>query len=98
MNGQVLRILLPTENTGFKIIEMDNWNARIFVVPRANLPDLKDRTEANNPSLYFLFGDNDESTGQKLYIGETEKFVNRLVTHNSSKDFWNTAVGFIGGL
>ena len=77
---------------------MDNWNARIFVVPRANLPDLRSRVEANNPSLYFLFGDSDESTNQKLYIGETEKFVNRLSTHDSKKDFWNVAVGIIGGL
>lgn len=91
-------MILPTENVGFKIIEMANWVGKVFIVPRASLKDLKNRNEANSPAIYFLFGDADESTAQKLYIGETETFLNRLTNHDLNKDFWNTAIIFIGGL
>ncbi|MBU6231839.1 GIY-YIG nuclease family protein [Patescibacteria group bacterium] len=100
MKNQVLHTILPTENTGFKIVEMANWPAKVFIVPRANLKDLKDREGANSPALYFLFGDIEEGSAQKLYIGETENLLSRLLTHDhdEKKIFWNTAVGFIGSL
>src|SRR3989344_2725506 len=98
MENQILHIILPTDNTGFKIAELENWPGKVFIVPRASIKDLKDRTEVNNPAIYFLFGDNDEATKQKLYIGETETFLNRLLNHDQNKEFWNLAVIFIGGI
>lgn len=98
MKNQVLHIILPTENTGFKIAELENWPGKVFIVPRASLKDLKDRPEVNSPAVYFLFGDSDEATKQKLYIGETETFLNRLLNHDQNKEFWNVAVIFIGGI
>lgn len=98
MQNQVLHMILPTENVSFKIIEMAGWIGKVFVVPRSSLKDFKNREEANDPAIYFLFGENDESTAQKLYIGETETSFNRLTTHDSKKDFWNTAIIFTRGL
>ncbi len=98
MENQVLHMILPTENVGFKIIEMANWVGKVFVVPRVSLKDFKERLEANNPAIYFLFGEEDESISQKLYIGETETSFNRLTNHDANKEFWNTAIVFIGGL
>lgn len=98
MKNQVLHIILPTENTGFKIIELAGWPGKVFVLPRTNLKDIKDRSEVNNPAVYFLFGDSEEATAQKLYIGETENFYNRLITHDQTKEFWNSAIIFTGGI
>lgn len=91
-------MILPTENTGFKIAELENWPGKVFIVPRASLKDLKERSEVNNPAIYFLFGDSNEATRQRLYIGETETFLNRLMNHDQNKEFWNLAVIFIGGI
>lgn len=98
MENQVFHIILPTENVGFKIVELAGWVGKAFIVPRAHLRNLKERKEDGDPAVYFLFGEADESTAQKLYIGETETFLNRLTTHDLTKEFWNTAVIFTGGL
>lgn len=98
MKNQVLNILIPNEATGFKIISLSGWIGKCFLIPRAELREIKDKPEVGSPAIYFLFGEDDESTNQKLYIGESEVFVDRLLSHSSNKDFWNTAIVFTGGL
>ena len=91
-------MLIPKEPVGFKLIQLAGWAGKCFIVPRTELKEIKDRPEAHDPAIYFLFGEADESTNQKLYIGESEDFFKRLITHDDSKDFWNTALVFTGGL
>lgn len=98
MKNQVIHMIIPGESSGVKIIEIANWTGKAFIVPRASLKDIKERPEAKHPALYFLFGESDESTNQKLYIGESENFYDRLINHDANKDFWNFAVIFTGGL
>ena len=98
MKNQVIHMIIPGDSSGIKIVEIANWTGKAFIVPRASLKEIKDRTEANDPALYFLFGESDESTNQKLYIGESENFYDRLTNHDTNKDFWNLAIIFTGGL
>lgn len=99
MKSRVLQILVPEGNpNGMKMIELPGWSGKSFVVPRQSLKELKDRPEVNQPGLYLLFGV-DESTSEELvYIGESENFYSRIANHDSNKDFWNVAVIFTGGL
>ena len=90
--------MVPGEPSGIKIIEVANWNGKAFVIPRANLTGIEGRPESDDPALYFLFGESDETTNQKLYIGESESFYSRLSNHDANKDFWNFAIVFTGGL
>ncbi|MFA6790214.1 MAG: GIY-YIG nuclease family protein, partial [Parcubacteria group bacterium] len=47
-------------------------------------------------AIYFLVGkENEESLLSTAYIGEAENLWNRLITHDSSKDFWFTAIAFV---
>jgi len=91
-------MLIPNEPTGYKLFELSGWSGKCFFVPRTELKKLESRAEAVQPGVYFLFGDSDPSTGQKLYIGESERFYDRLRNHDARKDFWSTAVIFTGGL
>ncbi len=93
-------MLIPNESTGYKIISLAGWSGKCFVVPRVELRQFQNRPEANTPGIYFLFGESDESTNQRLYIGESETSLDRLMSHSKSKekDFWNTAVVFTGDL
>ena len=91
-------MLIPKEATGLKIVELENWPGKCFILPRTEIKEIKDRSEAYNPAIYFLFGEEDESTNQKLYIGESEEFLKRLLSHDDTKDFWNTAIVFTGSL
>jgi len=94
-----IQILLPnSDSNGFKVIEISGWKGRGFIIPRGRLKDIKDRPEAEHPAVYFLFGENDDVSRQKVYIGESETFYSRLSNHDSKKDFWNTAIVFTGGI
>lgn len=99
MNSKALQILIPSGNpNGLKIIEIAGWVGKCFVVPRQNLKDLKDRSEITQPGLYLLFGSNQETGEDLVYIGESESFYGRIANHDANKDFWDMAIVFTGGL
>lgn len=98
MKNQVLSFLIPNEATGYKVVELAGWNGKCFIVPRVELRELLKRSEIEDPGIYFLFGERDESTDQKLYIGESERFFDRLLNHDANKDFWDIVIIFTGGI
>ena len=99
MSSKALQILIPQGNpNGMKIIELAGWTGKCFIAPRQSLKELKDRTEINQPGLYLLFGVDESSLDDLVYIGESENFYNRIANHDSNKDFWDVAVIFTGGL
>lgn len=91
-------MLIPNEASGYKLIQLSGWHGKCFVIPKQELKEIGKRSESKDPGIYLLFGENDESTNQKLYIGESEKFLDRLLNHGVNKDFWNIAIVFTGGL
>lgn len=92
-------MIIPSGNpNGIKIVELPNWTGKCFLVPRQSLKELKDYTEINMPGFYMLFGVDDESIDDLVYIGESETFYNRVSDHDAKKEFWDTAVVFTGGL
>jgi hypothetical protein len=99
MTTKALQILVTNGNpNGLKIIELAGWVGKCFIVPRQNLKDLKDRSETTQPGLYILFGINQETGEDLVYIGESESFYSRIANHDANKDFWDKAVIFTGGL
>lgn len=99
MKSKALQMLVPEGNpNGMKIIELAGWSGKCFIVPRQNLKELKDRIEINQPGLYLLFGVDESSSDDLVYIGESENFYSRIENHDSHKDFWNVAVIFTGSL
>lgn len=99
MKSKALQMLVPEGNpNGIKIIELAGWSGKCFIVPRQSLKELKDRPEVNQPGLYLLFGVDEGSADDLVYIGESENFYSRIANHDSNKDFWNLAVIFTGVL
>lgn len=88
--------LIDGEPNGLKTAELSNWVGQAIVIPRNKLKEIKQRAECNKPTVYFLIGkENEEALLQTAYIGEAENLWNRLSTHDSSKDFWQTAIAFV---
>lgn len=88
--------LIDGEPNGLKTVELSNWVGQAIVIPRNKLKEIKQRAECNKPAVYFLIGKEDEEALlQTAYIGEAENLWNRLSTHDSSKDFWQTAIAFV---
>lgn len=88
--------LVDGKPDGIKTAELSNWVGKAIAIPRNKLKDAKERTECNQPSVYFLFGrEDEESVLPNVYIGEAEVLWKRLVSHESAKDFWQIVVAFI---
>ena len=77
--------------------ELSNWTGKAYKIPRTSYKKILDRDELRNPSIYFLFGYDDDSGKPLVYIGETEDAIQRLGEHikNENKDYWVEAIVFI---
>src|SRR3989344_2940596 len=82
--ARVITVILLDDNPeGLRLIEMDTWSGKAFVVPRTKLKDFRQREDAQQPGLYFLFGEGDEHP--KAYIGQSENVVDRLFSHGANR-------------
>lgn len=88
--------LVDGKADGIKTAELSNWVGKAIAIPRNKLKDVRERSECNQPSVYFLFGrEDEESILPNVYIGEAEVLWKRLITHESSRDFWQIVIGFV---
>lgn len=94
--GKSIRIYLKDGSvTGIRFGEVVNQTIQCLACPRNRVAELKTYPEANRPSIYFLFG-NDENSGEaKAYIGEAENVYERLQNHIANKEFWNEVIFFV---
>jgi hypothetical protein len=75
-----------------------NWKGLAFKIPRTTLKISKDIKELNYSGVYFLFGKDDQTDQNVVYIGQAgarengRAVLNRLEEHNVGKDFWNEAI------
>lgn len=96
MRGKALKIyLMDGIPNGRWMCELSNWTGKAFKIPRTYYKLCKDRQELRAPSVYFLFGHNDDTGRPVIYIGETEDAIQRLGEHIQGKDYWTEAIIFI---
>ena len=83
--------------SGRWMCELSNWTGKAYKIPRTSYKKSIDRGDLRNPSVYFLFGYDDENGKPLVYIGETEDAIQRLGEHikNEKKDYWVEAIVFI---
>ena len=68
---------------------------QVIEVPRSLLQDFLKMPESDQVSVYFLFGEAEDGTEQKVYLGQTGDLRARLVKHNKEKEFWERALVLI---
>ncbi len=96
--GKNLKIyLMDGEASGRWTCELSNWNGKAYRFSKLQLKNCKDIDELLKPAVYLLFGYNEETDKQIVYIGETDKGIERLGQHlsDSDKDWWNDTVVFV---
>ena len=94
MGKTVTTYLIDGDPQGTQYVFISNKICQMFIIPRANLSILNERTDLQTPAFYILLGE-DENTKPKAYIGETENFKERVKDHDSKKAFWQKALIFI---
>lgn len=93
--GRTIRIYLDDGSiTGIRHAEIVNWTGQAISAPRTQLKVLASWPESNKPGVYFLFGIDDDTGSQAVYIGEAENVLERLGQHLTGQDFWNEVVFF----
>lgn len=83
--------------SGRWMCELSNWTGKAYKIPRTSYKKSINRDELRNPSVYFLFGYDDDNGKPLVYIGETEDAIQRLGEHikNEKMDYWIEAIVFI---
>ena len=93
--GKTIRIYLDDGSvSGIRHAEIVNWTGQAISSPRSKIKSLASWEESKKPGVYFLFGVDEESGEDAVYIGEAENVFDRLQNHLLNKDFWNEVVFF----
>jgi len=93
--GKTIRIYLDDGSvSGIRHAEIVNWTGQAISAPRPQIKALSTWEESKKPGVYFLFGIDEESGQDAVYIGEAENVFDRLQNHIANKDFWNEVVFF----
>jgi len=93
--GKTIKIYLPDESvTGIRHAEIANWSGQALACPRSRFQELREWGEVQRPGVYLLFGVDEETGSDAVYIGEAEVVVDRLTSHMAGKDFWTEVVAF----
>jgi predicted GIY-YIG superfamily endonuclease len=98
MTPKTIQIFLPGgDPRGIRIAEITTRIVQVIEVPRSLLQDFLKMPECGQVALYFLFGEADDGSEPKVYIGQTGDLRARLVAHNRApdKDFWQRALVLI---
>lgn len=95
MRPQTIQVFLPDGNpTSIREAEITNRLVKAILIPRNKLDDASKREIVNFTGIYFLFGNSDEGSKPKVYIGEGEDCFKRIKSHNRTKEFWSHCIIF----
>jgi hypothetical protein len=93
--GFSVRIFIPSgEPEGLRIVGKSNWTGQAFVFPRSLLVEARKRPELSRTGVYILWGPSESGELPRVYIGQGDAVLPRLVSHAKGKDFWTHAVLF----
>lgn len=82
---------------------LSNWNARAYRIPKERLKDcctdLPEMPGIDTPGVYFLFGHDDASDREFIYVGEAENVLKRLeqphTFERGDDGDWTEAIVFV---
>lgn len=93
---QTIQIFLPHgDPQGIRIAEITTRIVQVIEVPRSRLAEFLKMPESNQVAVYFLFGEEEDGSNRRVYIGQTGDLHMRLPDHNKKKEFWERALVLI---
>jgi len=92
--GKTIRLFLIEGNpNGRWVCELSNWTGKAYKIAKTQIKSSTDRNDLTSAGVYFLFGRDDESDKESVYIGEAETVIDRLIQQLGSD--WTECVVFI---
>lgn len=77
---------------GMLTAHISNWTESVLSIPRTQIRDGLERSEASFIGVYILIGEADGKPQNKVYVGEGENVSLRIRTHDAEKDWWTRVV------
>lgn len=94
--GKSLKIfMMDGYVAGRWICTLAGRTTKAYRIPRALYKKCCDIEELKKPAVYLLFGEEESSERNVVYVGETEDAYTRLKDHEDKKDYWNEAIVFV---
>lgn len=91
INGRTLELyFIDGKPDGMLTAKVFNWTGHILMTPRTQLKAALNRDEASYTGVYILLGEIEAEP--TAYIGESEDIGARIKSHDSKKDWWDTAI------
>lgn len=91
--GKTIQIFLTDGSPrGIKLADITSNIEQAVFIPRSKMSEAVGRREVSRPGVYFLFGENEDSSRPMAYIGKSRDCLSRIKNHDHKKDFWNYAV------
>ncbi len=90
--------MMDGEPQGRWQVNLLNWNCIAYKINRNDMKDSFDLEGVKAPGVYFLFGRDDTTGKQFVYIGEGDNVIKRIMqSHSFEKDesYWTEAVIFV---
>ncbi len=93
--GFSVRLYFPDgDPQGLKVVERPGWTGQGIAFPRLLLANARAREEVNRTGVYVLWERDDSVESPRVYIGQSDNVITRLLSHDSEKDFWTDAAAF----
>lgn len=93
--GFSVRLYFPDgDPQGLKVVERPGWTGQGIAFPRLLLAKARAREEVNRTGVYVLWERDDAVDSPRVYIGQSDNVMTRLLSHDSEKDFWTDAAAF----
>lgn len=77
---------------------ISQWSGHVYKIPREYLKKSEDISELSTPGVYFLFGDDNETGQNFIYVGEADNALKRIMQpHTFERDgsHWEDAVIYV---
>lgn len=93
--GLALQLTFPSgQPHGLRVLEAANWSGQGVAFPREALPEAAQREEMSRVGVYTLWRPHSHPAGTKLYVGQSENVLSRIVQHERENSSWTDAAAF----
>ncbi|MGB4352475.1 MAG: GIY-YIG nuclease family protein [Tissierellaceae bacterium] len=81
--------------SSLKVFQDRTNQIRAFYFTRENIKEVEKLESGTNYAVYFLFNEADDDGLTKVYIGQSTKGANRMLSHEKEKSFWSYCIMFV---
>ncbi|GHN17319.1 hypothetical protein [Lactobacillus delbrueckii] len=80
MLGRTINLyLMDGDASGRWKAGISQWSGHVYKIPREYLKKSEDISELSTPGVYFLFGDDNETGQNFIYVGEADNTLKRIM-------------------